>query len=385
MRVKNVFSVVGSVLLMISPAAMAEEDAIVVAEEAAVPSPPAAAQAETAQAATQAETAQAASPYSTNWVQQMAPVRPCNSGFKFSGCLNAGGLFNDHGAEFNMASVNADNQIGFDAAYGSIVKQARTGYGVADWGMGLDAMFGRDARFLSSYIGFDSKMETGHRSDGTESYGFAFPQVYGEVSVNNVAVKMGHFYTTFGYEAPIPSQRFFYSIGRSVEVSPITHTGALATYKGIAGMEISAGWVMGENTLFERGYGESLVLGSVKLLDGNRTSLKYDILKGDGAMFDQGGDLFRNDVVFTTKLDPLWETALLVNYGKFTPDGGDAFKYTTLGGYLFYDLCPGWKLGGRAEWQRQWGGIDSNEFNDLGFRDNWALGGDNLLLRPEIR
>ncbi|MBO7679769.1 MAG: hypothetical protein J6S75_08885, partial [Thermoguttaceae bacterium] len=99
MRVKNVFSVVGSVLLMISPAAMAEEDSIVVAEEAAVPSPPAAAQAETAQAATQAETAQAASPYSTNWVQQMAPVRPCNSGFKFSGCLNAGGLFNDHGAE----------------------------------------------------------------------------------------------------------------------------------------------------------------------------------------------------------------------------------------------------------------------------------------------
>ncbi|MBR2585554.1 MAG: outer membrane beta-barrel protein [Thermoguttaceae bacterium] len=384
MRVKNVFSVVGSVLLMLSPAAMAEEDAIVVAEEAAVPSPPAAAQAENAETA-QTETAQAASPNSTKWVQQMAPIKPCNSGFKFSGYLNAGGLFNDHGAALNENSVNSDNQIGFDGAYASIVKQARTGYGVADWGWGLDAMFGRDARFLSSYTGFDSRMETGHRADGTESYGFAFPQVYGEMAVNNLAVKMGHFYTPFGYESARADQRFFYSFGRHFETTPITHTGALATYKGIAGMEISAGWVMGENNLFERDYGESLVLGSIKLLDGNRTSLKYDILKGTGAMFDQSGDLFRNDVVFTTKLDPLWETALLVNYGKFTPDGGDAFKYTTLGGYLFYDLCPGWKLGGRAEWQRQWGGSDSQEFIDLGFGINWALGGDNLLLRPEIR
>ena len=369
MRVKNVFSVVGSVLLMLSPAAMAEEDAIVVAEEAAVPSPPAAAQAENAETA-QTETAQAASPNSAKWVQQMAPIKPCTSGFKFSGYLNAGGLFNDHGAALNENSVNSDNQIGFDGAYASIVKQARTGYGVADWGWGLDAMFGRDARFLSSYTGFDSRI--------------AFPQVYGEMAVNNLAVKMGHFYTPFGYESARADQRFFYSFGRHFETTPITHTGALATYKGIAGMEISAGWVMGENNLFERDYGESLAIGSIKLLDGSRTSLKYDILKGTGAMFDQSGDLFRNDVVFTTQLDPLWETALVFNYGKFTPDGGDAFKYTTLGGYLFYDLCPGWKIGSRAEWQRQWGS-ESQEFIDLGLGVNWALGGDNLLLRPEIR
>ena len=398
MRVGSLFSVLGSALLAICPAAMAEEDVIVASEElSAVPA---------------SQTEEMLS-YSTQWVQQIAPDTPRGNDIQFHGYLNAGGMFNDHGANYNVISVNSDNQIGLDGACAWIGKDARTGHGTVDWGFGLDAFFGRDARFLSSYAGFDSSMETGHRSDyingwgldyDNESYGFAFPQVYGEMSVKDVVVKMGHFYTPFGYESARASERFFYSFGRNEEVNPVSHTGVLATYKGFDGMELTGGWVMGENNLFERGYGESLVIGSVNFFNQDRTSLRYDILKGDGAVQGLAGDLFRNDLVFETKIDSNWETAFVFNYveftsydgpaGAFTGDittymalgGLDAFKYESLAGFVYYDLCPGWKLGTRTEWQRGWYGDNSYEWIDLGLGANWApMKGDNFLIRPEIR
>lgn len=397
MRVGYLFSVLGSALLAVLPAAAAEEDVIVAAEEPIlVPS-------------SQSEEILS---YSTQWVQQLEPAAPRGSDIHFHGYLNAGGLFNDHGAGYNVVSVNSDNQIGLDGACAWVSKEARTGCGSVDWGFGVDALFGRDARFLSSYAGFDSSMETGHRSDyingwgldyDNESYGFAFPQVYGEMSVKDVVVKMGHFYTPLGYESARASERFFYSFGRNEEVNPVSHTGVLATYKGINGIELTGGWAMGENNLFERGYGESLIIGSVKFFNEDRTSLRYDILTGDGVMQGLPGDLFRNDLVFETKIDSNWETAFVVNYGKFTSDDGsasaftgdittymalsglDAFQYESLAGFLYYNLCPGWKLGTRTEWQRGWNGDNSHEWIDLGLGANWApVGGDNFLIRPEI-
>lgn len=343
-----------------------------------------------------------------------------------NGYVNGGGMFNTHSANYNMLHANSDNQLGLDGAYLALTKKAQNGCGVLDWGFGSDVMFGRDARFLSGYTGWDSEWETGKRSSDynrnpllgrsltdaeRENYGFAMPQLYGEVSVNNWTFKGGHFYTLMGYESARADQRFFYGFGRNFDVTPITHSGALATFKGIRNTEISIGWVMGENNTFEREFDESLLHGAVKVTPNETASVKYSFLVGDGAMAASAGDLFRNDVVLTKKLGCRWETAFIFNYGSF--DAGDDYQfngnfamngnvtdlaqifgnveYQTWGGYLYYTVNRCWKIGNRVEWQRATTNADDNitvglETFNFGFGANWTpCGNENFVVRPEIR
>ncbi|MDO5566545.1 MAG: outer membrane beta-barrel protein [Planctomycetia bacterium] len=344
-------------------------------------------------------------------------------GVQYNGYMNAGGMFNTRGAKYNVNHAGSDNEVGFDGAYLSVFKKAQTGCGCTDWGFGMDTMFGRDARFFSSYTGWDSEWETGKRSSNfnnwqtltdaeRESYGFAMPQMYGEVSLNNTVVKMGRFYTLMGYEGARADQRFFYGFGRNFEVTPITHTGAIASWKGIENMDIDMGWVAGENNMFEREYDESLVTGRVRL-NGDYMTLGYAFVAGDGAVNGVAGDLFRNNIVWTAKLGCRLETALIYNYGSFDSEtacaggnitgnicdimkfaGTDNVKYQTWAGYTYYTLNDCWKLGGRLEWQQgsTWTpGIDNVgadydvETWNMGLGAHWTPCGDNFTFRPEIR
>ena len=347
-------------------------------------------------------------------------------GLDINGYVNAGGQFNNHGANYNMTSMNSDNQLGLDGAYLSIAKHARTGAGAIDWGFGTDVMFGRDAWYFAGYTGLDSDWNLGHRSSNyndnpllrrdltdeeRESYGFAMPQLYGEASISNWSVKIGHFYSLMGYESSRADQRFFYGMSRNFEVTPTTHTGALVTFTGIENMEWSVGWAAGENNTFDRGYNESLVIGGVKYALADQTLVKYAFVVGDGAMSDRKGDLFRNDVVLSQKFGGCWEAAFLFNYGSFDSENTGRFngdysfyggvtdlaqvygnvKYQTWATYLYYTLNPCWKIGNRVEWQRATtasfrGPREGLETFNFGFGANWTpMGNEHFVVRPEIR
>lgn len=321
------------------------------------------------------------------------------SGIEYNGYINAGGTFGTHSANYNLVNANSDNQLGLDGAYISVFKKAKNGCGIVDWGFGYDGMFGRDARYLSGYTGWDSKWETGKRSSNfndrytlddaeRENYGFAMPQLYGEVSVNNFTFKGGHFYTLLGYESARADERFFYAYGRNFEVTPITHSGALVTWNGFQNLDITLGWVNGEDNTFKNEYDESLITGAFKY-NADCWNVKYAFMAGDGMMHGEKGDRFHNDVVFTRKLNCRWDTALLYNYGSFSATDADhEFKYQTFAGYLFYTWNPCWKFGLRTEWQQETFddiGYDYNNFN-IGLGANWSpLVNDNLIVRPEIR
>lgn len=336
---------------------------------------------------------------------------------EFNGFINGGGIFNTHGARYNMMSLNSDNQFELNTAYLRAFKTAQTGSGVVDWGFGADALFGSEARLYHGYIGLDDDWNTGHRSSNyndsplvgelsdaqREDYGAALPQLYGELTFNNWRFKAGHFYSLFGYEGPADS-RFFYTYGRFIEASPLTNTGALATFTGIGNMELSVGWVMGENNTFSRGYDESLITGGMKVHAGDVATLKYAFVAGDGAMGGTGGDLFRNDVVLSAKLG-CWESAFLFNYGKFDGESASGtwgatasiadlaqlygnLEYQTWGSYLYYTLNPKWKIGTRMEWQR--GTAEDKtaamECFEMTLGANWTpTGSDNFAVRPEVR
>lgn len=349
---------------------------------------------------------------------------------EIGGFLDGGAILNTHGARYNMMSMNSDNQFNANAAYLRVLKKAQTGCGVFDWGFGADTFFGSEAKLYSGYVGLDSDWSVGHRSskynnnplvgeltyEERESYGFALPQLYGEFSANNWKFKIGHFYSLLGYEG-VADNRFFYTYGRFIEASPLTHTGAIATYVGLQNTELSLGWVAGEDNTFDRGYSENLITGGVKLNNGGFASLKYAFVAGDGAMAGTGGDLFRNDVVVTANIGRGWEGALLFNYGKFDGDVGMGtwgatatiedlaqyygnLEYQTWGGYLYYTINPKWKLGARTEWQRataETGGVvdrhaptdpgeEAVEFLEMTLGANWTpTCYDNFVIRPEVR
>ncbi|MBQ6158180.1 MAG: outer membrane beta-barrel protein [Thermoguttaceae bacterium] len=333
---------------------------------------------------------------------------------EFSGFVNGGGIMNTHGATYNMVGCNSDRDIQLNTAYLRAFKKAQTGHGVFDWGFGTDALWGSEGHLFRGYTGLDSDWATGHRSSDyngvadlsdreRENYAGAMPQLYGELSAYNWKFKAGRFYSLMGYEGPGDS-RFFYTYGRTFEMTPVTHTGAIATFCGIQNMEWSLGWVMGENNMFSRGYDESLITGGVKLYNGDWVSLKYAFVAGDGAMGGTGGDLFRNDVVLTANLGNCWGAAFLFNCGKFDGEGGGSWgtsatlndlaqyygniKYQSWGTYLYYTLSPNWKLGTRMEWQR---GVDTDETDGMEILEisagvNWMpTACDNFAIRPEIR
>ena len=335
---------------------------------------------------------------------------------ELSGFVNGGAVLNTHGTYYNMVGCNSDRDFQLNTAYLRAVKQAQTGRGALDWGFGVDTLFGSEGHLFRGYTGLDSDWGTGHRSANyndnplvgelsdrdRENYAFAMPQLYGEFSVNNWKFKAGHFYGLMGYEGP-GDKRFFYTYGRGFEMTPVTHTGAIATFSGIQNLDLSVGWVMGENNTFSRGYDESLITGAARLYNGDWLSLKYAFIVGDGAMGGTSGDLFRNDVVLTANYGNCWETAFLFNAGKFegeSPAGTwgssaslndlaqmyGSLKYQTWGGFLYYTLNQNWKVGTRGEWQR--GKAEGNAMEILEFTvgANWTpTGYDNFIVRPEIR
>ncbi len=348
----------------------------------------------------------------------IAPA-PGFGGIGVNGYFNGGGLFNTHGVDYNMVGADSDNKLNVNGAYLAVAKEAQTGCGMMDWGFGADVMFGTDARLLSGYTGWDSEWETGKRSSdyngvdlddaAREGYGGAMPQLYSEMSLNNWSIKVGHFYTLMGYESARADQRFFYGFARSFESSPITHSGALAAFKGISNLDLTIGWVAGVNNTFEREYDESLITGAVDYRLDGMTGVRYAFLVGKGTKYGLKGDRFHNNVVLRRTFNDRWDGALLFNYGSFDA-GDDAPKaevagnfgasvlnigaasgnveYQTWAGYLFYTLNPCWKIGSRTEWQRattDYGAEGAETFN-FGFGANWTpCGIQNLVVRPEIR
>ncbi|MDO5553116.1 MAG: outer membrane beta-barrel protein [Planctomycetia bacterium] len=352
--------------------------------------------------------------------------------FDVNGYVNAGGIFNTHGAQYNLNHVNSDNEMGLDGAYISMVRQAKTGCGTVDWGFGSDFMFGRDARFLSGYAGWDSDWTTGHRSSNFNNYetldeanragyGFAMPQLYGEVSANYLTLKVGHFYTPMGYESARADERFFYTLGRDFEVTPITHSGALVTWDRINNVEVSGGYVIGENNTFDEEYNEHLFLGMIRAKLNPLADAKYSVLMGDGAVQGYRGHQFRQSFVLKSQLTDRLETAFVFSNGSFDAteeqagpvslDGNassgysiggniadlmslcrsDNLKYMTFGGHAYYKLNECWKTGFRMEWQKGTTETanyidESLEAIDIAVGANWnPCGNDNLVLRPELR
>lgn len=279
------------------------------------------------------------------------------------------------------------------------------------FGFRADFIYGTDAQKTQSFgnppDSFDEGWDHGQ-------YGWAIPQLYGEVAMGDLSVKIGHFFTIVGYEVIPAPQNFFYSHSLTMFNSePFTHTGVLSTYSGFENLTLYGGWTLGWDTGFDQvGSGNNWIGGfAIDMLE-DSVSLTYINTYGnfgarDSTQWTPGGtNLVANnpdnsyshsivlDVSLTDRLQYVIQSDL-VEYDRvsaITP-GNDQYGINQ---YLFYKFNDAVSFGTRMEWWKsdtlfaptplfpEATNTDKMSYYELTTGVNVKLL-NNLIVRPEVR
>lgn len=328
------------------------------------------------------------------WLDGGYVYNTSNPDSKFNGPYNS----IDRSAEpmFNQAYLIAERGLPADGSFGT--------------GFRVDALFGYD-HYLGQSRGFEVDRDFNRRWNG-QYYGLAIPQAYAEVGNDRVALKIGHFYTTVGYEVLPAVGNFFYSRAYSYQFGqPFTHWGGLLTKKLGRNWDAHFGLVNGWDALVGRANNVNVLAGlkytsdrrlwwsSFALVsgqeqnnvaglpgiigtDGNRT--RYSFLLG----LRPGGPCGRVEYVFH-------------HYYGFQENGtpqGDFARWYGIDQYLYYRVSSSVRLGTRFEWFRDEDGTrvglnrPANPNNPPLPGNYFSLTGGvnyapcaNVMIRPEVR
>jgi hypothetical protein len=280
------------------------------------------------------------------WMQRM--------GIKMGGWLEQGITFNGtHPADgFNgpVATNDLDSEYQMNQLWLFFDRPADTGgYG---WAVGghIDLLYGTDWRF-----GINKGLEDRINSFNYQTYGMVIPQIYAEVAVNDLSVKMGHFAGILDYEAvPAVLNPFYshsYSYGYTV---PQLVTGLLGDYKLTDQWSVQAGfhrgWMMWEDN------NNSLdVMGGVRWLSlERRVALAYAI--SSGPQDDAGRqNRFVYSLVGKVNVTERLEYIAVHNLGyenNGDPRSDNDAEWYGLNQYFLYTINPKWLAGVRFEWLR---------------------------------
>lgn len=287
--------------------------------------------------------------------------------------------FNDHAGRLNLHQQWLYAEKAADGSNG------------LDWGFRVDFMYGTDAPKTQSFGNSATAFDNNNAWDRNGGYGYAMPQLYGEVAYGDLSVIFGHFYTLVGYEVVTAPDNFFYSHALTMFNSePFTHTGVLATYSGIENVEVYGGWTAGWDTGFDQ-YGDgSNFLGGFSTNLSDDVAFTYITTIGDfgarsrsfGAENGPSGDGYSHSMVFDVALSDDLNYVFQSDYVGIDAVGGAIVGNDQVGinQYLFYTLSDCWAVGGRAEWWK----TDGESFGSLTAGLNYRPHA-NLVLRPEVR
>jgi Putative beta-barrel porin-2, OmpL-like. bbp2 len=254
----------------------------------------------------------------------------------------------------------------------------------------IDYIYGTDGPDTQAF-GIANPGHWDNNWDNGGAYGHAIPQLYGEVAVGDLSVKVGHFFTIVGNEVVQATGNFFYSRQFTFyNAEPFTHTGALSTYNVDADTQLYNGYVMGWDSGFDDN-GDAYIGGFKKKLNDTFTLLYTTVLgrfgdRNAGAVGENGG--IQNVILtanLTEKLTYISQTDVLYTH----TNAGGTFR-NTFGNinYLIYKVNDCVSIGNRFEWFNFSGAAFNNVKNDDNF--NYTAGinykvNSNLMLRPEAR
>ncbi|MBN9118458.1 MAG: outer membrane beta-barrel protein [Planctomycetes bacterium] len=329
------------------------------------------------------------------WLDGGYVYNTSNPNSKFNGPYNS----IDRNAEpmFNQAYLIVDRPLPADGSFGA--------------GFRIDALFGYDF-FLGQSRGFEVDRDFNRRWNG-QYYGLAIPQAYLEAGTDRVSLKLGHFYTTVGYEMLPATGNFFYSHAYSYQFGqPFTHWGGLLTAKIGRNWEAHAGLVNGWDALVGRANNVNVLAGLKYTADSRLWWSSFALVSGQeqnnvaGLPGVIGTDGNRTRYSFLFGLTPgglcgRWEYVFHHYYG-FQENATAQMNFARWYGidqYLYYRVSNNLKLGTRFEWFRDEDGTRVGLMNRSSNPNNPPLPGNyfsltgglnyaptaNVMIRPEIR
>ncbi|RMF39882.1 MAG: porin [Planctomycetota bacterium] len=256
-----------------------------------------------------------------------------------------------------------------------------------DFGGRIDYLYGVDAQDTQAF-GILNNHWDNNWDHGI--YGHAIPQLYGEVAMGDLSIKVGHFFTLIGYEVVGATGNFFYSHSYTMYNSePFTHTGVLATYKMSNDLTVYGGYVMGWDSGFEDN-GDAFLGGtSMDLTDLINVTSQYVIGRfGEAGAQNEVG--FMTSTVITTQLSDSMQHVLWIDYLDTDGTGRARERQTfDVNNILLIGLTDNVTWGNRFEWYN----IDKGVYGvTTGRSDVYAYttglninAGTNLVFRPEVR
>ena len=281
---------------------------------------------------------------------------------------NDTGLFNTHPDRFQAHQMWLFLEKNLDTSCGW------------DWGFRADGMYGVDAQNTQAFgnpldpatmnaRGWDNDWDYG-------IYGWSAPQLYGQLGNDDVSVKIGHFYTTIGYEVVPAPDNFFYSHSITMNnTEPFTHTGVLASMQANDCLEVSVGWTAGWDTGFDQFGSGSSFLGGLSYALSDHVSLIWAVTAGDFGV--RGSDGYMQSVVLDVALT---ESLQYVLQSDSLRVGSTAEDIIGLNQYLFYSVSDCLSLGTRVEWWKSNGMSFYEATAGLNIRPH-----ANFVIRPEFR
>jgi len=322
-------------------------------------------------------------------------------GFSLASLIGADGTALEVGGWTNFAyydnniplSQTKDDLLSFDdvpdrmnlAQQWFYIGRTADGSGGLDWGGRMDVVYGTDAQKTQSF----GNPGAGVRGQGTFDaswdhgyYGWAMPQLYGELAAGDLSVKIGHFFTPLGYEVIPATGNFFHSHSYTMFNSePFTHTGALATYAGFEALTLYGGWSAGWDTGFDQlDSGSTLISGFAADLADDVT-FTYLNTYGNFGWRDGGSkNSYSHSMVLSANVTDRLQYIAQSDVLETSNPGVSEFDTVGLNQYLLFKHNDLVSSGGRVEW---WKADGVSYYEATGGVNLHAL--DNLVFRPEFR
>ena len=248
-----------------------------------------------------------------------------------------------------------------------------------DIGGRVDVIYGTDGANTQAFGNRPGKFDF-NNSFNRGVYGWAIPQLYGEVAYGDWSIKAGHFYTLLGYEVVPATGNFFYSHAFTMNFSEaFTHTGAIATYSGFENVELYGGWTLGWDTGFDQFDAGNSFLGGFNVTPTDDISFTYITTFGNLGWIGKGySHSVVIDFTLTDKLHYITQSDYITTDDSLVI-GKD---YDTIGwnNYLIYQATDRVGIGARGEWWKAQG-VSYNQVT-LGVNVKPCA---NFILRPELR
>ena len=267
------------------------------------------------------------------------------------------------------------------------------------WDVGgrVDFLYGTDARF-TEVPGLEQRQDGSDHWNSRTFYRASLPQMYAEIGSGDLSVRVGHWYTTIGYEVIPGPSNFFYSHDYAMlYAQPFTHTGVIGTYSYSEQLSFYGAVHNGWNSFDATTNRAALLTGFNWTSCDERLGVAVALTTGD-EINSQGVYSERSLYSFVVNYHVTSDLEYVIQHdnGWQEDDGGadvDAEWYG-INQYLLYTVNDCWAAGARFEWFRDDDGIRVPDFaGNTGFAGDFyevTLGlrwtrDTNIIVRPEIR